>query len=292
VAQDGKDVSVAEVVSGRRALRVQRPGHVVAATFTRSGRLLVLESACEHPSGPHPKLDLWDVFGERRVRRLAVPGHALAAATFSPDGRWLVTAMPDETPLVWDTSPLGVPGGKAARALKAGEMNRLWDELAGWDRERAYRAARALADNPGESVPFLGRRLGPAVGLSAGKVRGLVRDLDDDDFAVREAAERELKGLKERAVPALRRLLASRPSLEARRRAERLLRLEEKRRLKWSRSDEELRQVRAVELLEWVGTGAARRLLKSWAGGAEGATLTEEAKAALRRLEGRPGTKR
>jgi hypothetical protein len=49
---------------------------------------------------------------------------------------------------------------------------------------------------------------------------------------------------------------------------------------------EQLRAVRSVEVLEWIGSLAARALLTSWAGGVAGATLTTEAKAALRRLPG------
>jgi hypothetical protein len=46
-----------------------------------------------------------------------------------------------------------------------------------------------------------------------------------------------------------------------------------------------LRQVRALELLEWVGTEEAKALLKELAKGAPSAALTERAKAALKRCE-------
>jgi len=45
-----------------------------------------------------------------------------------------------------------------------------------------------------------------------------------------------------------------------------------------------LHQVRAVEVLERVGTAAARELLRTWAGGQPGTRLTREAEWALRRL--------
>jgi hypothetical protein len=47
----------------------------------------------------------------------------------------------------------------------------------------------------------------------------------------------------------------------------------------------ELRQMRAVMVLEWVGDAAAKDLLQRWAGGPAGARLTTEAAAALQRLQ-------
>jgi hypothetical protein len=42
-----------------------------------------------------------------------------------------------------------------------------------------------------------------------------------------------------------------------------------------------------VQACELAGTSTARALLKVWAGGAPGGVLTEEAKAALGRLDGK-----
>jgi hypothetical protein len=47
---------------------------------------------------------------------------------------------------------------------------------------------------------------------------------------------------------------------------------------------EELRRVRAVEVLELIGTPEARRLLEELAGGEPAARLTREASSSLRRL--------
>ena len=49
---------------------------------------------------------------------------------------------------------------------------------------------------------------------------------------------------------------------------------------------ESIRDWRAVEVLEFIGTPAARRVLEKLAGGATEALLTREAKAALKRLAG------
>jgi HEAT repeat protein len=87
-----------------------------------------------------------------------------------------------------------------------------------------------------------------------------------------------LERLGEEAAPALRKALASKPAPEVRRRIESIL--------KKSRtlSPETLLVVRAVEVLENIGTPEARELLKSLADGVPEAVLTQEAKASLERL--------
>jgi hypothetical protein len=54
---------------------------------------------------------------------------------------------------------------------------------------------------------------------------------------------------------------------------------------------ESARALRCVEALEHIGSEGARQALEGLARGAPGAPLTLEAKAALRRLGGRPAGK-
>jgi hypothetical protein len=107
-----------------------------------------------------------------------------------------------------------------------------------------------------------------------------LRDLDNDDFATRQGAEAELAKILEQAEPVLRRALEESESAEVKRRIGRLLGKFE------ALLPERLRQVRAVEVLECIGTAPARHLLAEIAGGAGEARLTREARAALARLKG------
>ena len=105
-----------------------------------------------------------------------------------------------------------------------------------------------------------------------------IADLDADDFATRRDAARELEALADLAEPALRKALETNPTQEVRRQVTRLLdKLT-------SLSGERLRQVRAIEALEYVNTPAARKLIERLAKGAPEARLTHEAKAALERM--------
>jgi hypothetical protein len=119
--------------------------------------------------------------------------------------------------------------------------------------------------------------------LDAGRWRKLLGDLGSDDFAVRTAADRELQGLVGGLDPALvRGALETNPPLEVRLRLKRLLA-----RATLLAAGEPLREVRAVAVLERVGSPAARRVLRRLSGGEPKARLTGEAKASLGRLAGR-----
>jgi hypothetical protein len=176
----------------------------------------------------------------------------------------------DTTVLLWDVR--GVQAGAKAEAAV------YWKALADHDAARAYDAVLGLAAAPEAAVALLRGRLRPARALAA-KVKDLLADLDSDEFARREKATESLRQLGASAQPALRKAYQSSPSLEVRRRAGQLLDELARRVL----SPEELREVRAVEALEYCGTAASRELLETLSRGAPEARLTQEAKAALAR---------
>jgi hypothetical protein len=93
-----------------------------------------------------------------------------------------------------------------------------------------------------------------------------------------------LENAGDRATPALRRVLAKAPNLETRQRLERLL---QKLDAYPTSEGEALRAVRAIEVLEYLGTREARAVLQGIVNGSAEARRTQEAKAALRRLQSR-----
>jgi hypothetical protein len=198
------------------------------------------------------------------------------AVAFAPDGRTLATASSDTTALVWRTFG-GTPPRPAA--APAEDPDRLWATLAGDDAAKAYEAAGVLAAAPEQAVPVLAERLPPAPAVPLRAAQWLA-DLDSEQFKVREKATAELEALGEQAEPGLRRILRGSPSPELRRRAEALLEKLERR----GPSPDRLRALRAVEVLEQIGTSRARRVLQALAQGAPEALLTLEAKASLQRL--------
>src|SRR5581483_5218580 len=159
----------------------------------------------------------------------------------------------------------------------------LWDDLGSRDAAAAGKAVAEWARRPAAAVERFRRELPPAAAPDPAAVAALVARLDSDDFAARDAAEAKLAELGELAADALRPAAERSASAEQRARARQLLD-----RIGVVAADpRRLRAVRAVEVVERVGSADARRLLAAWAGGAEGALLTREARAALDRLDGR-----
>lgn len=112
------------------------------------------------------------------------------------------------------------------------------------------------------------------------RLRQLLTDLDHETFIVREKATQELEALGHTAEAALRQALKEHPALEMRRRTERLL----EKLARQPPSSETLRCLRALEILELIGTLEARQVFRSLAEGVPEDWLTVEAKAALERL--------
>ena len=92
----------------------------------------------------------------------------------------------------------------------------------------------------------------------------LFAKLDSDDFATRDKASRNLAAFGETAVPGVRKHVVQGASLELRLRALAFLDQFDPKEL----SPQRLAQLRAVELLEAIGTPSAKKYLEELAHGA------------------------
>ena len=117
-------------------------------------------------------------------------------------------------------------------------------------------------------------------------VKESLLETGNNQFAVRESATKELEMLGEIAAPACRKVLEQKPAAEPCRRLEALLEKQSRERL--NPSSERLRTLRAVEVLEHIGTPGARQVLETLAKGAPEARATQEAQASLDCLGKRP----
>jgi RNA polymerase sigma factor (sigma-70 family) len=269
-----------ETATGRERGRLQ--GHdlmVFAVAFAPDGRTLVSGSM-------DGTIRLWDLPPGKEVGRLRGHGGWVLSVALAPDGKTLVSGSTDTTALVWDLA-----GQVRARPrpvnLRPDEVRARWAELAGTDARTAYQAIGQLAAAPGLSLPFLRQQLRPAAPAGARRIARLIADLDSGQFAVRQRAARELEEAGEMAEPALRKALLSKPSLEVRRRLEKVLKKVERQ----VPSSARLQALRALEVLELVGDPESRKLLERLSQGASGARLTREARAALDRLARRVGSR-
>jgi hypothetical protein len=199
---------------------------------------------------------------------------------FTADGKWLASAGVDTTTLIWDVARIR----EERREGRPPELRALWQDLAAEDAGKAFEAAVGLSATPAETVALLKDKLRPAAPADAQQIARLIGDLEGKQFGARQKAMQELEKLGHAAEPALRKALADGPMLELRQRIEQLLQKLEGP----ITSPELLRNLRALEVLEQLGTAEARGLLEALAKGAPGHRMTEEARAALRRLAGRP----
>jgi RNA polymerase sigma factor (sigma-70 family) len=227
-------------------------------------------------------LRFWDPATGKECGRRRGGDAAISALAFAADGRVLFTGSTDGTTLAWDTT--GLREGKVVReVLSAAQVEACWTDLSATDGRKAFEAIRRLRAAPGQALLLLQKRLRPVAAPDPRRLAGLIADLDSDSFATRQKAATELEQLGELAAPALKEALAARPSAETRQRLERLV----DRLGTGELAPDMLRGVRAVEVLERLGTAEAKELLTRLAGGAVTARLTREADAARQRLAAR-----
>jgi hypothetical protein len=205
----------------------------------------------------------------------------VTSVSFAANGKLLASGGSDTTALIWDVKSLLDDRRPRHAALSPSRLEALWTDLGDADAARAYDAVWALAAAPAQTTGFLQGRLHPAAAVDPQRVVRLVADLDSERYEQRKRATDELQKLGDAAEAALRKVLAGKPSLEIRQRAEQLLqKLEEP-----VTDPERLRALRSVEVLGQIDTPEARQLLEKLAKGAPESRLTQQAQEALERLK-------
>jgi WD40 repeat protein len=195
---------------------------------------------------------------------------------FSSDSRLLASGGSNGSILVWKMPEPPVAEATLTDARRA----ELWGQLADADAGTAGRAVEALVGAPGPAVELIRQRLKAVAGrIDVKRLEKRIADLDSDSFAAREKASQELAAAGRAAEGLLRKALEKDPSPEVRRRVQELLE-----RLEGGASLDRLRAVRAIEVLERIGTAAARKALADLAKEVDDA-LAEEIQASLERLQ-------
>jgi hypothetical protein len=251
------------------ALRTGKAGRVLgkphsrfwSIAFSPDGRFV----ACAEGD---PAIHTWNVRDGKEVRQIKGFTNEVSSLCFSPDGKSLACG----------TRIVGNAAGDRSSL-------RLWDAGSGEERGTFGSGPRGV-----EVVAFSpdGKTLASGDAFRSGQgdeamfrlwdVVRLIADLDSDHFMIRQKATEELSKLGGAVIPALRRALDDKPSLEVRRRVQQSL--DQAR--DWT--PERLRPHRAIPALERIGTSQAKQVLQTLAQGAPEARRTEEAKSALRRM--------
>jgi WD40 repeat protein len=271
-SHDGK-ARVWDLTTGKSIRALDVPNGALCVAVTADGRMAVTGSG-------RGQVQLWELATGKQ--RLSLSGHRGPVNNLSllPNGRTVVTVSSDGTGLCWDLSGRVEEQPKAVKTLTAEEFETQWQSLRGEKVAQAYQALIALSASPEQALARLKTELTPAPRVDPKLIAQWVAELDSKDFVVREKASAALKKSGDAASPALRKLVENPPSLETQIRARQLLGNQDDPLLPLPAR---LRLLRALELLERLGTTAARDLAQTLAGGDPEAWQTQEAQGILRR---------
>jgi RNA polymerase sigma factor (sigma-70 family) len=274
----GSGVSVWAVATGKQVCALGVQGYIDAVAFSCSGRVLatVVRKHRTLEGGDIEEtstIQLWELLSGQEIRRFDVRQGWVWTLAFTPDGRTLASGGGDSTILLWDLRSRAV-NNKLPAFLTGPDLAALWIDL-GSDAVKADHALWKLAAAPKQGLPFLQERLRPAQPADAKQVARLIADLDSKTFTVRDQAVRALEEMREAAEATLRTTLKGNLTLEVRQRLEQLLH---------KRDHEVVRQLRAIEVLEQIGTPEARPVLEALVKATPNPLVAEAAGAALQRL--------
>jgi WD40 repeat protein len=274
---DGGGLALFETLTLEQRCRLTSKGVPNTAAFSSDGTLLAAGW------GDFVALDtvygawqVWDARSGRTVAHGVGQWGPVCSVVLSPDGRCLATGSDDTTALVWNL-PAAKPPATAPRAL---DLEPLWNALASRDAAEAYRAMGQLIAVPDQTLSLFRAKLQPTLPPDSRHLSDLVSNLNSASFAARERATARLASAGPPAVAFLRRVQAEVRSPEVRHRIAHILaKIED-----GTSSPEELRMVRAIEVLEQIGTEGAKRVLAKLATGASTAPVTCEASDSLLRV--------
>jgi RNA polymerase sigma factor (sigma-70 family) len=240
--------------------------------FSADGRFVTFGSG-------GPTIRVWDTLTGLEVTQFKGHQGSVSVLGVSPDGRSLVSGSVDTTAVSWGLNSLPRVDLARNESLKQTEVEGLWADLARPDPAVAFAAARKLLTDRTQTVALLADRLRPVPAADAEKIGRLIADLGGS-FDARRKATAELERLGELTVEPLKAAAAKSPPLDLKQRIEKLIEKAGTRKLQ----GDQLRELRAVEVLELAASPEAKQVLDTVAKGAPDARLTHEAKSAAERL--------
>jgi WD40 repeat protein len=269
-------ISLLECASGkeRSKFKTGDVGALELLTFLPDGKTLL-------GAGHHdPTIRFWHKGTGKELAQIKGHQSGISSLALAADGKTLISGSLDTTALVYPT-PTMEHSQAPAIEMDAARADALWNDLASSDAKKAGEAIRHFTSAPKQAVVSLRARVRSVTAPDPKRVTQLIADLDSDHFAVRSKATEELEKLGDRADAAMQQALVAEPNLEVRMRLEKL-----RDRLVTDAPPptETLRALRALEILEGVGTPEARQVVEALAKGSPGARLTREAQATLKRL--------
>jgi WD40 repeat protein len=257
-----------EVATGKIRRRFPRP--------TRNSDLLVY-SPCGRLLIGTDGFQVRDAGTDELIGEEGRRDRSASELVFSPDGKHFATGSGEASILIWETAYF-LERRPAAGKLTPSEAAEMWKLLSNEDAAKAYHAMERLAASPGQAIALLREQMRPTPTPDERRITNLITMLSSAKYPERRHASSELKQLGEPAWPILERQLTLGHSLETRRRIEELLKASS------VATPDYLRDMRALEVLERIGSKDAVRVLEAVAKGCPTMRRTKETKACLARL--------
>lgn len=216
------------------------------------------------------RIYLHDVHTQGVCKNWKCPG--VTCVAFSSDMRVLAVGTPDGRVLLFDLYETDTPNPQTRKR----PLDQLWEDLAAEDGQLSFAAVCESIRRGDEAVEFIREHLPTQVPPHAGK---LIQQLDDKEYQVREAA---LKGLQSEVsvLSALEQALQQTGSPEQAWRLRQLLAT----RYTFPLAGDQLRELRAVEVLEMVQSPDSLLLLRELARNEAPTRPAIESRAALARI--------
>ncbi len=265
------------VIPGADAAEVEIASELVAATMlchvTLEGR---------YPIADRELLAWWDVLNVAKAQ--ASGGDAASVLKWSellPENRKLEALLGAAEGMAAFLNEKARVRPRRFVGLTDAERIAHWNDLAA-EAPRGWEAARRLEANGDEVVAMMREKITPLSEISEAEVRSIVADLDSPKYRVRESAERRLEAIGNRAEVVIRATPNAGLSLEVQKRMRRVL---ESLNGPGPTTPEATRKLRAVAVVEHIGTPAAQKLLEEWARGNYPVWFGRAARASLARCE-------
>jgi RNA polymerase sigma factor (sigma-70 family) len=268
----GNTITLWEIATGKERFSFPSSGEHTVLAFTVDGRALLAAGEAS------PIIHAYSARTGKHLTQLK--GHGGPITALAVKERALVSASTDTTALVWDLAEIAREQ-PAVGELDEAATEALWHDLGSADARKAHEAICRLSTAPRQAVPLLRERVKPRRPPDARALERLIADLDNDEYTAREQANNELAKMGDLAAVALQKALKDKPTVEMRRRIERLL---EGLALAPEPPADLLRALRALEVLEQTNTPQARQAVEGIARGAAGTLLTTKARETLNRM--------
>lgn len=271
-------IQIWDIASGKEALKISTPidwrkrrGSAPFALSADGKTIAAVEGDND--------MILWETATGKARHRLKGHAKKITCLAFALDGKLLVSGSEDATVIVWRLD--FAPSDGEDKKPEPDELERTWNDLSDRDAPVAFRAIGKLSSSGNEAVAFLRDRLQPAKARDLAQIPRLLADLEE--ARLRESTSAELRRFGAKAAPALYEALRGKVSFEVRQQLELVLEAIDEHPI----HPDELRRLRAIQILEQNGSTEAVKVLEALAVGAPSAELTRDARAALQRWRSR-----